>query len=62
MNAVVDKIGISLGEASTWRAIVVIITLIGVQLDPEQTEAIAKAGAALFAALGLFSKRKPSAG
>jgi len=57
-----DKIGVSLGEASTWRAIIVIITLIGVQLDPEQTEAIVKAGAALFAAFGLFFKRKPSVG
>lgn len=56
----VDKIGIALGEAATWRSIVVIITLLGVQLDPEQTEAIVKAGAALFAALGLFFKRNPT--
>lgn len=55
-----DKIGIALGEASTWRSLVIILTLIGVQLDPEQTEAIIKAGAALFAAFGLFFKRNPA--
>lgn len=56
----IDRIGIALGEASTWRSLVVIITLIGVQLDPEQTEAIVKAGTALFAALGLFFRRNPA--
>jgi LPXTG-motif cell wall-anchored protein len=62
MNAVVDKVGVALGEASTWRGIIFILTAVGVQLDPEQQTAIITAGLALSGLLGVFFKRKPSAG
>jgi hypothetical protein len=40
-----------LDERSTWRAIVALLTLAGIGLDPEQSEAIIAAGIAIGAAL-----------
>lgn len=57
----IDKIGVALGEASTWRGIIFILTAVGVQLEPEQQTAIITAGMALAGLLGVFFKRKPSA-
>lgn len=54
-----DKFGIALGEASTWRSLVVLLTLAGVKLEPEQTEAIITAGVAIFGLIGVFFKRVP---
>jgi hypothetical protein len=59
MNALVDKVGIALGEASTWRGIIFILTAIGIQLDPAQQAAIITAGMALAGLVGVFFKRKP---
>lgn len=58
----VDKIGIALGESSTWRGIIFIMTAVGLQLDPDQQAAIITAGLAMSGLLGVFFKRKPSAG
>jgi hypothetical protein len=55
-----DKLGIALGEASTWRGILVLLTLAGVQLAPEQTEAVIKAALALYGLFGVFFKRNPN--
>ena len=57
----VDKIGIALGESSTWRGIIFILTAVGVQLDPDQQTAIISAGLAFSGLIGVFFKRKPSA-
>ena len=62
MNTVVDKVGVALGEASTWRGIIFILTAVGVQLDPDQQAAIISAGLAMSGLLGVFFKRKPSVG
>lgn len=53
-----DTFGVSLREASTWRSLVVLLTLAGISFSPEQAEAIATAGAALFSVIGVFFKRK----
>lgn len=45
-----------LGEASTWRGLVWIATALGASLNPEQTDAIATAGAAVAGALAIFTK------
>ena len=58
----VDKIGIALGESSTWRGIIFILTAVGVQLDPDQQAAIISAGLAFSGLIGVFFKRKPSVG
>ncbi len=58
----IDKIGVALGEASTWRGIIFVLTAVGVQLEPEQQTAIITAGMALAGLLGVFFKRKPSVG
>lgn len=58
MNAVVDKIGVALGESSTWRGIIFILTAVGLQLDPSQQTAIVSAGMALAGLVGVFTKRK----
>ena len=60
MNALVDKVGVAIGEASTWRGIIFILTAVGVQLDPDQQTAIITAGLAISGLLGVFFKRKPS--
>lgn len=56
----IDKIGVALGEASTWRGIIFILTAVGVQLDPAQQTAIITAGMALAGLVGVFFKRSPA--
>lgn len=51
-NYVVDR----LGESSTWRGIVFILTAVGLKLDPEQGAAIAAAGLAVVGAINVFRK------
>jgi hypothetical protein len=53
-----DRLGIALGEASTWRGLVMILTAIGIQLDPEQQAAIISLGLSIGGILALFFKRK----
>lgn len=55
-----DTFGVALGEASTWRSLIVLLTLAGVKLSPEQAEAITTAGVALFGLVGVFFKRNPA--
>lgn len=43
-----------LGEASTWRGIVAMVTALGVVLQPDQVEAIIAAGLALIGMIGAF--------
>lgn len=43
-----------LKEGSTWRGLVWLLTVCGVLLTPEQTEAIVLAGMALAGLLGVF--------
>ena len=45
-----------LKEPSTWRAITVVLTLIGIQLQPEQVEAIIKVGGIAFALIDGLKK------
>lgn len=52
-----DRLGIALSEASTWRGLVLIITALGVQLDPEQIDAIVAAGLAINGLIGVFWRR-----
>jgi len=56
-----DKIGIALGEASTWRGLIFILTAVGVQLDPDQQTAIITAGMAMAGLVGVFFKRNTAA-
>jgi hypothetical protein len=48
-----------LKEPSTWRGLVWILTVCGVLLTPEQTEAIVLAGMALAGLLGVFLADEP---
>jgi hypothetical protein len=43
-------------EPSTWRGIVLIITALGVQLTPEQADAVVAIGLAVAGSVGVFSK------
>lgn len=51
-----------LGEASTWRGIVMVLTAIGLQVSPEQSAAIITAGIAIAGLIGVFTKDKTSTG
>lgn len=44
-----------LGEASTWRGVVALLTAVGVTLSPEQTNAVVSVGLAFMGALGVFT-------
>lgn len=54
-----DRLGIALGEAATWRGFVMILTAVGIQLDPDQQAAIISAGLAVAGILAVFFKRNP---
>lgn len=62
MNAIVDKVGIAFGEASTWRGIIMLLTAVGLQIEPAQQTAIIQAGLSIVGLISVFTKRKPSAG
>lgn len=52
-----DRFGIALGEASTWRGLVMLLTLLGVRLEPEHEELVVSAGVSLVGLMGVFFKR-----
>ena len=43
-----------LGEASTWRGLVMLATMVGIKLSPDQTNALLTAGLSVVGALGVF--------
>ena len=45
-----------LKEPSTWRAITIVLTLVGVHLQPAQVEAIITVGGLVFAIIDGFKK------
>jgi hypothetical protein len=45
-----------LGENSTWRGLVLLVTSLGVTLDPEQTDKIVAAGLAVVGVINVFRK------
>lgn len=49
-----DKVFEYLKYPSTWKGVVTALTLVGVELAPEQADAIATAGIALVAAIWTF--------
>ena len=50
-----------LGENSTWRGIIGILTASGVVLKPDQADKIIAAGMALVAVINIFRKAPPKA-
>jgi len=54
MRSVLRFLRDRLDERSTWRAIVALLTVAGISLDPEQTQAIIAAGVAVGALLEAF--------
>ena len=52
----IDFIKDRLGEASTWRGLVAILTAAGISISPEQTTAIVSAGLAVIGLVGVFTK------
>jgi hypothetical protein len=52
MNFILER----LTENSTWRGIVLLLTAVGVQVDPTQTNAIVAAGLALVGLINVFRK------
>lgn len=51
-----DKFGIALGEASTWRGLIMILTAVGLQIEPAQQTAIIQAGLAIVGLISVFTK------
>ena len=53
MNYLLER----LTENSTWRGIIMLLTAVGVQLDPAQANAIIAAGLALVGIINVFRKQ-----
>jgi len=49
-----------LKERSTWLGIIAVVTAAGVAVTPEQTEAIAAAGAAIGGRVAVFTSDAPA--
>jgi hypothetical protein len=49
-----------LHESSTWRGIILLLTVCGMKLEPDQQEAIIAAGLAIVGLLGVFTRERPS--
>jgi hypothetical protein len=47
-----------LAENSTWRGLVMLLTAVGVQVDPSQANAIIAAGLALVGLINVFRRQK----
>jgi hypothetical protein len=45
-------------EPSTWRGIISLLTIFGVKLAPDQSEAILTAGVSLYSAVNILRKEK----
>jgi hypothetical protein len=54
MNYLLER----LTENSTWRGIIMLLTAVGVQLDPAQANAIVAAGLALVGIINVFRRQK----
>ena len=52
MNTLLEK----LSENSTWRGLILLVTAVGVKLDPDQAEAIIAGGLALVGIINVFRK------
>jgi hypothetical protein len=52
----IDYIIARLGENSTWRGIILLVTSAGVVLKPEQSEAVIAAGLAVVGIINVFRK------
>ena len=57
----IDRIGIAFGEASTWRGLVMLLTAVGLEIEPAQQTAIIQAGLAIVGLISVFFKRKTPA-
>jgi len=56
MKSVLDWLLARLGENSTWRGVIALLTAVGVTLDPEKSNAIIAAGLALIGVINVFRK------
>jgi len=57
LNWLLDR----LGENSTWRGIISLLTAGGVVLDPDKASSIIAAGLALVGVINIFRKAPPTA-
>lgn len=48
-----------LKEGSTWRGIILLLTVCGMKLEPDQQEAIIAAGLAIVGLIGVLTKDEP---
>lgn len=58
MKSILPYILSRLGEASTWRGIIALLTSVGITLAPDQQEAVITVGLAVIGAIGVFFKDK----
>lgn len=54
----IDVIGIALGEASFWRGLALMLSSLGIVVDPEDMNTWVAIGMGVSGAIGMFTKRK----
>jgi len=56
MNNFAEYLLSRLRERSSWLGIISVLTVVGVSLSPEQTQAVVSAGVALAGAIAVFTR------
>lgn len=58
MGKIWDYIKARLGEPTTWKGLITLLTILGVNINPEQQTAIVTVGAAIVSAIWVFAPDK----
>lgn len=56
-NVVVASVGAKLKQESTWRGLILIATLVGVKVSPDQVELVVSAAVSMVAAINIFIQK-----
>ena len=54
----IDVIGIALGEASFWRGLALMLSALGIVVDPKDMDTYVAIGMGVSGVIGMFTKRK----
>jgi len=58
MSNIIPYILARLSESSTWRGAIMLLTAVGLKVDPSQSEAIIATGLSLVGLVNVFRKEK----
>lgn len=56
-NVVITSVGTKLKQESTWRGLILVATLVGVKVSPDQVELVVSAAVSMVAAINIFIQK-----